>query len=675
MDPNNNRVSNSSVIINPNLGHPTFLNIDPKLKTKTFQTEFLFISTIVDKQKFEESIEDNIQLIPIFDYRWKLRKVFKKKKKKKRKKLFAKKYTLDESVQKFKSNDVDYKLKKLKIKAYRGNLIYPTIKDVKDDSTISITNESYLDNQNPQDYLIKYGVFLDSGKFYRVRVEFRISKEMKRFLKERNFVMLDVILLKNQVNYHAIVISKQDWSNFTFIHATDLHLAERNDRIYGIIKKWTESSIKTNVEDFLKQAMKKLKIKKKKQDEKSLLEVTIPLRKRLINPNNQFRKFIKLMNRKVLTNEVDFIVLTGDLVDYAILSRLSNKVKNLNEFKYEESNWQIFKNIILNILPKKNQKGVKKGEELLCPIVTTVGNHDYRPYHYDLTWAEMYKKIGLNAAEAIALNEMFSASPISALTKSPFALKSYLSEINPFNDFYFILGKNMFIFLNSGADSFKNVRDLISGHPSVTGLSSKQIKYLENLINYKMIQGSNIFLFLHGPPINTGSKHIKLQLFAKKGKRLLKIKLSDFKESLLRKLGKPLSEARIDKTFNVKYGCVSSNWEKLIKFCKDYCILTLSGHTHTLREFRLEEPQEKTHVYDAPPFVLKKIENPAAIFYDLYSEIHATPEIIEKNKPYIVQTPALGLGGYKNPETAGAYREIIIKNGKLSSFKVKYINR
>jgi len=50
-------------------------------------------------------------------------------------------------------------------------------------------------------------------------------------------------------------------------------------------------------------------------------------------------------------------------------------------------------------------------------------------------------------------------------------------------------------------------------------------------------------------------------------------------------------------------------------------------------------------------------------------------EIIEKNKPYIVQTPALGLGGYKNPETAGAFREIIIKNGKLSSFRVEYINR
>jgi len=72
---------------------------------------------------------------------------------------------------------------------------------------------------------------------------------------------------------------------------------------------------------------------------------------------------------------------------------------------------------------------------------------------------------------------------------------------------------------------------------------------------------------------------------------------------------------------------------------------------------------------------LKKIENPAAVFFDDYSEILADAEIIETNGPFVVQTPALGLGGYKNPETAGAYREVIIEDGKLTSFKVKYIHR
>ncbi|MFW9882579.1 MAG: metallophosphoesterase, partial [Candidatus Thorarchaeota archaeon] len=222
------------------------------------------------------------------------------------------------------------------------------------------------------------------------------------------------------------------------------------------------------------------------------------MRKRLINPNNQFRKFIKLMNRKALKNELDFIVLTGDIVDYTISSKLTKKIGKIDEFRYEDSNWQTFKNTILNFPLKEKYKGVVRGEELNCPIFTTIGNHDYRPFPYDLTWAEMYKKIGLNASEAIALNEMFSASPITALTKTSSALKGYISEINSSLDFSIMLGNNLFIILNTGADSFKNIRDLITGHPSVTGVSYKQILYLENLINNQISKDVNTFLFLHG---------------------------------------------------------------------------------------------------------------------------------------------------------------------------------
>ncbi len=118
------------------------------------------------------------------------------------------------------------------------------------------------------------------------------------------------------------------------------------------------------------------------------------------------------------------------------------------------------------------------------------------------------------------------------------------------------------------------------------------------------------------------------------------------------------------------------NWEKLAEFCKNFTVLTLCGHTHDDQEFRLGDPGEfKTQVYDAPPFKLKKIENPAAIYYDNYSEIDDNAKAISNNCPYVVQTPALGLGSYGHPKSAGAFREVIVQNGKLSSFKVKYINR
>jgi Icc-related predicted phosphoesterase len=684
------------MIVNPNLGHPLFLKFDPKLKKQELGTELLIISDILDPKEFESQIKGQMKFLPVFDYMWRLRKLYKNIRKdhakenkknsfwarRKEKKARLKKTKIfNEEVKSqgididFKADDIDYKLKKIRVHPYRGDPIFPSVLTIEEVSPIPIADLSYLEALYPQDYLLKYRVFGALNKFYRVYVRFTVSKDVKNFLKVRNFVMFDLAITKERTNFHSIVVSKQDWRNFKFIHATDLHLADRNDAIYSNIKNWTESSIKKDVDDFLNTFAKKLKLKKKKPPpEKKLTEIKTPLRKRLINPNNQFRKFIKIINREVLNNNIDFIVLTGDLVDYTVLSRLTKKVRKLNEFKYEESNWQVFKNILLSIKAQKEDKGVGKGEELLCPIFTTVGNHDFRPYHYDITWGEMYTKIGLNAAEALALNELFSASPITALVKSTQALKGYLSEINPSLDFSLNLGDFNFIFLNSGSDSFKNFRDLITGHPSVTGLISKQIRFLENLINNKLNDKLNTFLFLHGPPINTGEAKISINIFEKKGERFVKETPDEFKESILNKQGQS-SKARIDKVFNVKYGTISSNWERLVEFCKDHSILTLTGHTHTKKEFRLEDPGIKTKVYASPPFSLKKIENPAAIFYDDYSDLYIDAESIQKHAPFIVQTPALGLGGYKNPETAGAYREIIIKDGKLSSFKVKYIKR
>ncbi|KKN02011.1 hypothetical protein LCGC14_1121970 [marine sediment metagenome] len=679
----------SMVLISPNLGLPQILGIDHKLKHKDFQIDLLFISKTSDLNAFNDNIFESIALIPLFDYQWTpyYKELIRKKSKKgfwvrwkERRAIKKEKNRVGVTVQiKATVDTIVERIKQLKSRLHRGKPVLPKIIKVEQVPINPIHDVVYINKLSPQEHLLKNQVFGDLDQFYNVKIEFTLSKEVLKFLRKRQFVMFDIEVSESRINYHSLVISKQNWKNFKFNHATDLHLAERNDRIYGIVKQWTESSVKENVDNFFKTVKKKLKFDKKKREQDQILsDIKIPLRKRLINPNNQMRKFIKLSNKQVLRNELDFIVLTGDLVDYTTLSRISKKKRALNELKFEETNWQILKKIILNEPLTEKHKGIKRGEELSCPIFTAIGNHDFRPNPYDLTWGEMFRKIGLNAGEAIALNEMFSASPITAITKSPLALKWYLSEINPFFDFSLKLGNNLFIILNSGSDSFKNIRDLLSGHPSVTGVSIKQIKYLENLLNSKIIEGKkiNTFLFLHGPPINTGVKKFKLKLFEKKGARFIKQKIQDLKESLIKKLGQPLFNARVDGVFNVKFGCVSSNWEKLLEFCKNFTVLTLCGHTHDDQEFRLGDPGEfKTQVYDAPPFKLKRIENPAAIYYDNYSEIDVNAKAISENGPYVVQTPALGLGSHRHPESAGAYREIIVKGGKLSSFRIKYINR
>ncbi|MFX1436498.1 MAG: metallophosphoesterase family protein [Promethearchaeota archaeon] len=671
-------------LINPNLGRPLILEIDRKLKKRKFQINLLFIGYEFDPEFFKKTIQNQIKIVPLFDYKWSYKLIFKRKEKgifskwKERRQRKKRKKFLGDKLKTLIEGDLNLEhLKILKSRLHRGNPIFPRIINIENSSITSINDPSYLKEIKPQEILIKNQVFGELNRFYNVEIEFIIGKDVIKFLKERNFVMFDIYCPNNRINYHSLVISKQKWKDFTFVHATDLHLAERNDRLYEIIKNWTESSIKEDVEDFFEKIRKKLKFKKDQDhDEKVLSDIKLPLRKRLINPNNQLRKFIKLMNKKVLSNELDFIVMTGDLVDYAILSRLAKKLRKLNEFRYEDSNWQIFKNLILNMPSQEKYKGIIRSEELNCPIFTILGNHDYRPFHYDLTWGNIYTKIGLNASEAISLNELFSASPITALTKTSLALTGYFSQINASEDFTVKLGNNLFIFLNSGGDSFRNIRDLLTGHPSVTGVTFKQIKYLENIMNHEINENMNTFLFLHGPPLNPGGEKLSINIFEKKGSRFVKHKISDYKESKIKTLGKNISKARIDGVFNIKYGCVSSNWEKIIEFCKNFTVLTLSGHTHTNREFRLDDPGEfKTSVYDAPPFRLKKIENPVAVFYDDYSEIYDNPKAISLNGPFVVQTPALGLGSYGNPKTAGGYREIIVKDGELSSFKVKYINR
>ena len=628
---------------------------------------------------FKKRIKNKIQLVPILEYKWKLKLFIKKLKeenilksmgikegdrtKKSEIRLLKKRIKKSKGLKKI-------LFRKLKPRAFRGAPISLNILGVEKAKITQINELDYDEYNSPQKYLVAHQVYRNSDIFYKVNVEFVLTKEILKFFKHRNFIMFDILHereSKVRINYHSMVISKQNWKNFCFIHATDLHIAERNDKIYEIIKKWTSIFRGDYFEAILKE--------QEQEEKKKLLrpiEAHKPLKKRFINPNNQFRRFIKIINKKVLQNEIDFIALTGDLIDFSVLSKIP---KGLRVFDYDHSNWRVFKGIVLN-LPQKKRKGIKKGEELLCPIFTIPGNHDYRPFHYDIRWGGLYRKMGLKASEALALNDKLVALPISAIIKSKKSLRGYWSEINPSLDYFLKLGKSNFIFLNTGSDSFKNLSDFISGHPSLTGLKNKQISYLENLISNKIQQGDNTFLFLHGPVINPKKKiGLFKRIKHKFGKKIL-TRIDEFKESMHKKLTKKTSNIRIDKKFNVKYGTISSNWEKLVEFCKEYCVLTMTGHTHTLKEFRLGDPEnKKSRVLDAPPFSLKKIENPAAIFYDTYSEIFTNAKEIEQFGPFVVQTPALGLGGYRSTRLVGAYREIKVKHGELSSFKVKYMHR
>ena len=683
----------NSLVISPNLGHPLFIGMDRELAPTKFEVNLLFVSNITDSSNFENFLRDTIKLVPIFEYKWKLAKLLEKKKKgiwARIKSFFSrdKKRKEQESqvIKEFtdsRGNTFDMvqreKIEKLKPRAFRGDIIDCIVLNVKNVYECEIDSPEYDDYLSPQNYLVKHEIYGSLNKFYSATIHFNLTDEVVEFLKSFNFVMFDILLQNpnkgDRINYHSIVISKNDWTNFKFLHATDLHLAERNDRIYEIVKKWQKLVRKSEVSEILAQGAKAVsffqRLLMKKPEEK--VETIKPLHKRYINPNNNFRNFIKQANKSVNQNDLDFIVLTGDIIDFSILSKIDKEKGRAFDFNYEFSNWRIFKEILLN-QPQNMRRGMVSGEELLCPILTIPGNHDFRPYHYDLRWGNLYKKIGLNGNEAIALNEELMANPISSITKNFRALKAYLIEINSSLDFSLKLGENIFIFLNSGSDSFKNIIDFVSGHPSVTGVTNKQIRFLENLINNTIKHGNTTFLMVHGPPINPKKTMRKTFSLSKPKDKILS--LEEFKESIMEKLGMRPSSIRIDDKFDLKFGTISSNWAKIIKFCLDYCILTLSGHTHQLKEFRLNNPYQKSiNPNPTIPFKLEKLENPAAVYYDYYSEKFKNQDDVVNNAPYVVQTPALGLGSYTKTELAGAYREVIIEKGKLASFQVKYVKR
>jgi len=689
-----------AIILNPNLGHPLFLSIDKKLKLNHFETIFLCASNVNDTNEIKNKFNDTLELVPLFESKWKLRQLIEEEKEKllqkirdlKKEEPFWRRLLFKISNKRRASFEEDIgaehqriiemyekELKEGRENAIRGDPIKLALISIEPAPITGIDKPDFDSYQTPTEYYKKQEILDDLNYFFTVHLQFDINDSIGEYLKIYNFIMFDIHhqmgFEKDRINYHSIIISKSEWNTFTFVHATDLHIAERNDSIYEIVKNWIKVAKKESLDDQTKEGFFSKVTKFFQRLPEKLQETQIdlkPLKKRFVNPNNNFRAFIKLINKEVLKNNVEFVVLTGDLIDFAILSTISKDSRKSSEFSYNATNWKIFKNIVLN-QDTPDKRGVIKGEEILCPIFTIPGNHDYRPYHYDLRWGGLYKKIGLNNNEALALNDKYLANPITAITKSFRSLKGYIYEVNPSLDYFLKLGQNNFIFLNSGSDSFKNLRDLISGKPSVTGLSTKQITFLLRLKNTQLNRGETTFLFLHGPPINPKKS---ISLLKRVGKMISKdqvlTEISQFKESVFQKLGLTKAKARIDEEFNVQFGTISSHWEDLIDFCKNNIILTLSGHTHELKEFRLGT--SKANGKETSESEIEQYQ-PIPIYYDLYSEIYTNAKDIENNGPFIVQTPALGLGGYHNPKLVGGFREIHIKNRKLDSFKVKFINR
>ena len=145
-----------------------------------------------------------------------------------------------------------------------------------------------------------------------------------------------------KVNYHAIQFVQDFRSEFNFVHLSDLHAAKRNDEILGEVLKVRSSRGRKEIE------------------------------KSYINFNQNFREFIRLANDMADKGKLDFVVITGDLVDFAFHGWEE-------EPNPDENNWKTFISMVTGAGTEK----VRGNPGLKAAIFTSAGNHDWRLHPYD----------------------------------------------------------------------------------------------------------------------------------------------------------------------------------------------------------------------------------------------------------------------------------------------------
>lgn len=160
----------------------------------------------------------------------------------------------------------------------------------------------------------------------------------------RNRMLHDLVLKFPTGNFsvapHSVYI-RETWTDFKFIHATDTHVSRRVD----IFRKFFQ--------------------------DRGMMDAV----NNLNNFNDRFREFIQYANKLWREGKLDFVMITGDLVDYCFEDSRKH---------YGHNNYVFLEELLLGKTGKPDQVN---NEELLVPIFTSLGNHDYRvvPYYPKFT--------------------------------------------------------------------------------------------------------------------------------------------------------------------------------------------------------------------------------------------------------------------------------------------------
>ena len=188
------------IILTPNLGNPIILNGTNK-KNQKYRFNSLILRSLNNGENLSKLLLDSIKLIPLYESKWKYRR----EKSKFKFKFWKKPKLVSPSIHYNVTRGEPIELKVIQLDPFNPSF----------DEFIEL------------DHYRKKGII--SGNCFQIFVEFSVTKEVKKYLKDHNFLMFDVVYKlkteKERINFHSVVVSKNNWEirvinqNFIFNEA------------------------------------------------------------------------------------------------------------------------------------------------------------------------------------------------------------------------------------------------------------------------------------------------------------------------------------------------------------------------------------------------------------------------------------------------------------------------
>ncbi len=547
----------------------------------------------------------------------------------------------------------------------------------------------YQNRQDRPSYLLRHDFFGKDRILFQATASIDAEQapaECREWLRSHPFLMFDLVqtFLGNRqteehICYHALVLRKKDYTSFHVAHITDLHLAQRYDEVLddlsGFLGPFGDMLDVKRILDFFK-GKPRGKSTKQKVEEGIFRETEYsrfdPLNRRFQNPNNKLRQFIIWANQAATLEHLDLVLITGDILDYCLKETVQK-----TEYSLGDTNWDIFLRILLNepiqYRPDCNPTKIVRHEEIAVPVFTLPGNHDVRVHGYPLPAMGYYKYFGMTYFEALLYKDPVKLPTEKALVLDKYCLKPYYQHINPFDDYFIRFGNRLFLMLNSGSDSFLNLKSLLMANPGCVGFKNTQLTFARRVLEAcapSFGDGSTGFFVAHSPILNPSIKgalwkSIKRALGGKKY-----APPEYYKETSLKARGR--ADTNIVDELDFDIGTISKNREQILKFLFKHRLTAISGHTHMQREFhfRMCGKGNECDSIDLDELVKKRL---LEITWDDYTE-NESPAFMQENRPFVLHTPSLGIRRLDEKREYGAFRMITFLGDRLEDIQVRHLS-